>query len=136
MDSRSHQLHECKCCLVFGNIILFCRNESEFVVGSRNGNVALWQSKEIKKSSKIFDEWTLVHANSDCIFAASSNKDVVELDMNLDVVKKFKGRDSQPYTVDANQDYLVIGYASGSIDVHSRKDLDQNGTHEKIVVRK
>ena len=56
--------------------------------------------------------------------------------MNLDVVKKFKGRNSQPYTIDANENYLVVGYDdwSGSVDVHSRNDLDQNGMYQKITV--
>ena len=58
--------------------------------------------------------------------------------MNLEVVKKFKGRDSQPYTIDVNQNYLVIGcgysYIYGSVDVHSRKELGQNGMYKKIMV--
>ena len=56
--------------------------------------------------------------------------------MNLDVVKKFKGRNSQPYTIDANENYLVVGYdyGSGSVDVHSRKELGQNGMYQKIMV--
>ena len=54
--------------------------------------------------------------------------------MNLDVVKKFKGRNSQPYTIDANENYLVIGYASGFVDLHSRKELGQNEMYKKIMV--
>ena len=115
------------------------RNEFEFVIGSRDGRVALWQNKpcykEVKKSTKIFDKWTLVFSSIDCIFAASQDKEVVELDMNLDIVKKFNGRNAQPYTVDANENHLVVGYAGGVVDVHSRKELDQNGTHKKIMVR-
>ena len=111
------------------------RNESEFIIGSTDGSVALLQNKEIRKLKKIFDDWTLVFFNIDCMIAASRDKDVVELDMNLDVVKKYECRDFQPYTVDANKNHLVIGYQCGVIDVHSRKELDQNGTHKKIMVR-
>ena len=68
------------------------------------------------------------------IFAASKNKDVVELNMNLDVVKKFKGRDCQPFTIDANDKYLAVGYESGFVDVHSRNELDQNGMYQIITV--
>ena len=47
--------------------------------------------------------------------------------------------------MDANKDYLVIGYQSnqelegpegwiGHVDVHSRRELDQNGMHQKRLV--
>ena len=73
------------------------------------------------------------------MFAASKNKDVVELNMNLDVVKRFKGRNSRPTTIDVNENYLVVGYERvggvGYVDVHCRKELDQSGTHGKRMVR-
>ena len=94
----------------------------------------MWQNKEIKKSTQIFDKWTLVFAKNDYIFAASEDKEVVELDLNLDVVKKFTGRNSQPFTIDANENYLVVGYKSGLVDVHSRKELVGNETHQKLLV--
>ena len=81
----------------------------------------------------------MVLHKTDRIFAASKNKDVVELNMNLDVVKKFKGRDDQPLTIDACDTFLVVGYRMidyvGYVDVHSRNELDQNGTHQKRTVR-
>ena len=108
----------------------------KFVTGSRNGTVSLWKNKEIEKSTKLFDEWTLVLFKNGAIFAASKNKDVVELDTNLDVVKKFKGRESQPYSIDANENYLVVGYdyESGFVDVHSKNELDQYGLYQKNSV--
>ena len=63
--------------------------------------------------------------------------------MNLEVVKKFEGRDSQPLTIDANENYLVIGYGYGHyserpwtafFDVHSRHELGQNGMYQKLMV--
>ena len=73
------------------------------------------------------------------MFAASENKDVVQLNMNLDVVKRFKGRNSRPTTIDANENYLVVGYQrlgdTGYVDVHCRKELDLSGTHGKRMVR-
>ena len=72
------------------------------------------------------------------IFAVSKDKDVVELNMNLDEVKKFKGRNAQPLTIDANESYLVVGYrvinSTGYVDVHSRIELDQHGTHGQKTV--
>ena len=104
--------------------------------GSKNGTVSLWKDKKIEKSARIFDEWTLVLFKLDSIFAASKNKDIVELNLNLDIVKKFKGRDARPYTIDASENYVAVGYDynAGKVDVHSRKDLDENGTHQKIMV--
>ena len=78
------------------------------MTGTRNGTVSLWNNKSIVKSVKYFIEWTLVVSKGDHIFAASRNKDVLELNMNLDVVKKFKGRNSHPYTIDANENHLVV----------------------------
>ena len=103
------------------------------MTGARNGTISLWKDKTVEKSAKLFSEWTLVLYKNDRIFAASRNN-VIELNMNLDVVKKFKGRDSQPYTIDANEKYLVVGYGSGFVDVHSKKDRYQNGVYQIVMV--
>ena len=80
------------------------------------------------KSINLFHNWTLVLFNDDSIFAASEDKDVVELDMNLKVVNKFRGRDSRPISIDANEKYLVVGYKSrenyGPVVVHNRTTLE------------
>ena len=107
------------------------RNDSCFVTGTRNGTVSLWKAKQVIKSAQIFNKWTLVFCKDDRIFAASKNNDVVGLNMSLNVVKKFKGQDSQPLSIDASQKYLIIGYENGHVDVHSLNELDQNGTHQK-----
>ena len=104
------------------------------MTGSRNGTISLWKNKVIEKSVKHFDEWTLVLFKNDRTFAASANKDVVELNMSLDVVKKFDGRNCQPYTMDSNEEYLIVGYKSGNVDVHKRNEFDRNGTHQKMVI--
>ena len=70
---------------------------------------------------KYFDEWTLVSFKDGSLFAASERKDVLELDINLNIVKKFQGLKYQPYTIDANENYLVLGYFGGTVDVHYRK---------------
>ena len=109
-------------------------NNSKFVTGARDGTISLWANKKIEKSAKHFTEWTLVFYKNDHIFAASKNKDVVELNMSLEIVKKFTGRNCQPFTIDANENYLVVGYQFGGyVDVHRRKELDRNGTHLKTV---
>ena len=99
----------------------------------------MWKAKKIEKSTKFFDKWTLVFFKNGRIFAASKDTDVVELNMNLEVVKKFKGRNSQPLTIDANENYLVVGYekidSTGYVDVHSKTELDQNGAHGQRTVR-
>ena len=123
--------------------------------GSRNGTISLWKDKKIEKSRKIFDDWTLVLFKNDCIFAASKNKEnkenIVELNLNLNVVKKFKGRTSsynnehnRPYTIDASENYVAVGYDSTKrglyrtafFDVHSRKYFDENGAYQKLMVSK
>ena len=110
--------------------------DSVFVTGSRNGSVSLWSDGKIEKSAKIFDEWTLVIYRDGQIFAASKNKAAVELDMTLNIIKKFDGRNSQPVTIDANQNYFVVGYnQTGAVDVHCRKELAQNGSHPKRMVK-
>ena len=110
-------------------------NDTAFVTGARNGSVSLWRNKAIQKTVKLFDKWTLVLFKGDCIFAASENKDLLELNTNLDIVKKFTGRNSQPYTIDVNENYLVVGYLySGLVDVHSRNERDQNGKYKMITV--
>ena len=73
---------------------------------------------------------TLVFYKNGFIFAASY-RDVVELNLFLDVVKKFEVRGD---TIDANENYLAVGYGSGFVDVYSRKELDRNGTCKKVVV--
>ena len=54
--------------------------------------------------------------------------------MDLNVVKNFNGRDSEPYSIDANENYLVVGYGSGFVDVHSKKDRYQNGVYQIVMV--
>ena len=109
------------------------------MTGSRNGTVSLWKDKTIEKSEKIFNEWTLVLYKGNHIFAASENEKVVELNMNLNLVKKFNGHRSRPFTIDATTNYLAVGYRKvdfiGHVEVHSRKNQGQNGTHQKILVR-
>ena len=86
------------------------------------------------ESTKFFNEWTLVFHKDGCVFAASK-KDVFELNMNLEWVKNFSGRNYQPYTMDVNYKYLVIGYRdSGYVDVYSKKELDSNGIQKKVMV--
>ena len=104
------------------------------MTGSRNGLISLWKNNKVQKSTKIFDKWTLVLFKDGRIFAASEDEDVVELNMNLELIKKYKGRNKQPLTIDANENYLVVGYRSGYVDVHDRKELDQDGTHQKRMV--
>ena len=112
-------------------------DNTTFVTGARNGTISLWKNKKVEMSmfrDKISNEWTLVHHKNGRIFAASKNKDVVELNMDLNTVKKFQGRDSQPYTMDADKRYLIVGYKNGYVDVHCRDELDQNGMYRKISV--
>ena len=111
------------------------------MTGARNGIVSLWKNK-IDKSTKLFDKWTLVLFKDGCIFAVAENKDAVELNIKLDVVKIYKCRNTQPLTIDANKNYLVVGYDSASsgyvsyVDVHNRNQLDQDRTHQKRMVSK
>ena len=105
------------------------------MTGARNGTVSLWNNKSIEKSVKYFNEWTLVFSRGDSIFAVSNNKDVLELNMNLDVVKKFTGRNSVPLSINANDNNLVVGYSDHCVCVHIRKKLDQNARHgQKLVL--
>ena len=105
------------------------------MTGSNNGIVSLWKNKKIEKSTKSLDELTLVLFKDGCIFAASGNKKTIELNMNLEVVRKFRGQNEWPITIDANENYLVVGYPwPGYVDVHNRKELDQDGTHQKKIV--
>ena len=90
------------------------------MTGSRNGTVSLWKDKNIEKSVKISDGWTLVAFRAGRIFAVTT-KYVAELNTNLDVVRNYRSRDLQPYAIDANEDYLVVGYKTGLLDVHDRK---------------
>ena len=109
-------------------------NDSKFVTDSKDGTVSLWTDKQVEKSERIFAEWTLVFSKDGYIFAASKNKDVVELNLKLAVVKKFKGWDYQPYSIDANENNLVVGYGSGFVGVHSRNEFDQNGMYPEVMV--
>ena len=102
------------------------------MTGSGNGIVSLWKKKKIDKSTKISDNWTLVLFKEGQVFAASKNN-VVELNLNLEVAKKFKSRQSKPFTMDANENYLVVGYESGAVDVHNRKQLDRGETQKRMV---
>ena len=87
------------------------------MTGARNGTITIWKDKNIEKSTKLFFKWTLVLYNNDCIFAACENN-VIELNLSLDVVKKFHSRNSQPLTIDASENYLVLGYlTSGYVDL-------------------
>ena len=102
-----------------------------------------------------FGKYPLVLYKTGCIFAASKHKTAVELNSSLKVVKTFTGRrNCRPLTLDANENYLVIGYSVcedfddgnvrlwipdeakvGYVDVHSRKQHGENGTYDKIMVR-
>ena len=109
------------------------------MTGTTNGTVVFWENGKIKRWKKIFepksfDNWTLVLFKDDRIFASFEKTDVVELNMNLNIIKKFEGRDSQPTTMDANENFLAVGYECITY-VHSRKELNQNGTNKKIMVR-
>ena len=68
------------------------------------------------------------------IFAASEKMDVLELDLELYTIRKFQGRDTQPFAIDVDEKYLIIGYQSGQVDVHNRNELDQNGKYQKRSV--
>ena len=107
------------------------------MAGSRNGTVSVWKDKKIQKEAKLFDEWTLVLNKNDRIFAASKNKDILELNMNLETIKKFKGRKYRSFSMDSSDSYLVVGYnnfdKTNYVDVHSRKELGQNGYHKRMV---
>ena len=99
----------------------------------------------MEKSKKVFDRWSLdgpkslVLYKENHIFAARGNNQIFELDINLGIVRKFKGRFYRPLTIDVNENYLVIGYkwrtnSYGYVDVHSRNEVDQNGTYHKRMV--
>ena len=67
-------------------------------------------------------------AKKGTIFAASAGRDIVELNKNLDQTNLHWGRDNQPIAMDANEEYLVVGYRKGllagfsHIDVKGRRD--------------
>ena len=93
----------------------------------------MWKEKKIEKSTKISNNWTLVLFNEGQIFVASKDN-VVELDLNLEVAKKFRSQEIKPHTIDANENYFVVGYESGIVDVHSRKKSGYKGTLQKRMV--
>ena len=110
-----------------------------------DGTISLWDwfDSQVEKSTKRFGRRSLVLSKNGRIFAAaaSQSKDIVELSMNLQVVKRFKNRNVTPRAIDASKDYLVIGYASsdetpniGQVDIHSRRERDKNGIHQQRVV--
>ena len=106
------------------------------MTGSRNGVISLWKNNKIAISTKGFDGLTLVLFKDGSIFGVSQKIDAVELNRsNLKVVREYKGRMCQPFTIDANENNLVIGYRNpGYIDVHNRKELGRDGTHQKRMV--
>ena len=68
-------------------------------------------------------------AKNDTIFAASAGQDIVELTIEFDEIKKHWGRENQPVTMDANKEYLIVGYRRGNnfagfshIDIKGRHD--------------
>ena len=56
------------------------------------------------------------------IFATCKNGNLYELDLELRDIKQYAGSDHQPFTMDANENYVVVGYGgNGEVHVHDRR---------------
>ena len=79
--------------------------------------------------------WTLVTYHDGSIFAAAENRDIVELDISLNVIKEFKigpdRRNYRPRAIDANEKFIVVGWHF-FVDVYSRKEPFPNGSHRRV----
>ena len=101
-----------------------------FVTGDRSGTVSLWKDRTVMHKIKLFTGWTLVTAKSGTIFAASQGTNILELNNDLEktITHKVVGRHQQPVSMDANEEYLVVGYGGsslygpGNIEVRGRGD--------------
>ena len=68
--------------------------------------------------------------------------DVAELSTNLELIRMYEGRNLLPTTMDASENFLVIGYHGlarlGRFDVHDRRKVAKNGIHQRCneLVRK
>ena len=138
-------------------------DDTTFVSGQKDGTILLWKNKAIVASinpfeQSVIDKWPLVVYKKQLLrtLAVSKHEVAVELDAeSLNFRKEFTGRrNCQPLTLDANANYLVIGYSvtedfdDGNVrlwipdeakvayvDVHSRTQHDGYRNYEKIMVR-
>ena len=135
MMKKFRLLLECKISVEYYNSqIMWFRNDSTFVAGGENGNVLLWKNNSLANSIQLFtgrSRRTLVMSKNDVIFAASASKEIFELNTNLETIKthqvcsSYDGYDyyyQQPRAMDANEEYLIVGYENGDIDIKGRRD--------------
>ena len=103
-------------------------DDSTFVTGETNGTVSLWKDKKVVNKVKLFNDWTLVFAKNNVIFAASAGDGIVVLSNDLWGTETYPGRQKRPVSIDANEKFLVVGYhekhvfgTGSSIIVQERK---------------
>ena len=106
------------------------RDSASFVVSTADGTLTLWKSKTAIKSVKfsvnqVSNGSPLVAYKNGSIFAAWQNERVVELDTGLNLVKKYKSKNKTPVSIDADDDYLAVGWSDGTITVHDRAENDE-----------
>ena len=85
-------------------------DDSTFVTGETNGTVSLWKDKKIVNKVKLFNDWTLVFAKNNVIIAASAGVGIVVLSNDLRRIETYPGRQKRPVSIDANEEFLVVGY--------------------------
>ena len=87
--------------------------------------LTLWKAKRAIKSIKFFKRLPLLAYKNGSIFAAWENERIIELDTGLNVIKKYESKNKPPVSIDANDDYLAVGWADGSIQVYDRAENDE-----------
>ena len=108
-----------------------------FITGARSGTVTLWKAKKATKSKKLFKGLPFLAYKNGRIFAARWNECVLELDTNLNQMRKYTAKNKTsvtPVSIDANPDFLVVGWSDGSIVIHDRKENDKARLFWDVVV--
>ena len=84
-------------------------------------------------SEKLFTERAQVIAENRTIIAASKDEDIVELNDELDTIRVHRGTGchKEPTAVDANEEYLVVGYSPD----YAEYDYCCNVAPSKITIK-
>ena len=123
---ESTRLLKCWCKLEVRYLIFF-RNNGNFVTAGTNGNIALWQSKQIVKTVNMFkvNSKPIMKRNASEIVATGETEKVCVLNDELEIKQQFNGYDKTPRSIDFDKKYIIIGYSGGMVHLHNRRNNDR-----------
>jgi len=103
--------------------------ENKFVTGNEDGTISLFKNGKHERTRKLASCCCLVKFISNEIVVAPLEADLVILNENLEIVKKYHGAHGKPVSISGNAKFIVVGYQDGVVRCYNKEDSQESWSY-------